>query len=281
MKICDCRNEFFIDIVCIHELTCFSFYITLHDCDSSIWSTHTSIAIWTNRFNCIKIKNSFTQICITISLIFYSWIKLTSNCWKKNSFYHRHIQTSLVTCNNCFKTTWWLWIFLINFLYSNWNEIKNELYTEQSIVDKSNIIAWMFHMKMRSLLKDIKKKQIFDKFFDWIWIVKYQKRDLSHLHFFLFLKNRNNFLDVVVIDDIMCVKLSDLVLNSNDILRQIIQSQMIYDFCDFVLSITFCMIRESEIVVKYSKKYSRIFQEKIIVKKNDYFIYQRRNDNHT
>ena len=56
---------------------------------------------------------------------------------------------------------------------------------------------------------------------------------------------------------------------------------MIHDFCDFVLSITFYMIRESEIVVKCSKKYSRIFQEKIIMKKNDYLIYRRRNDDCT
>ena len=149
------------------------------------------------------------------------------------------------------------------------------------IVDKSNIVARVFHMKMRFLLKIIKKNQIFDKFLDWIWIVKYQKQDLSHLHFFLFLKNQNNFLDFVFIDNIICAELLNLILNLNDVLRQIVQSQITHDFCDSVLSTTIYMIQESEIVFKCLKKYSRFFQEKIIVKKNDYFIYRRRNNNCT
>ncbi len=78
-------------------------------------------------------------------------------------------------------------------------------------------------MKTKQLIENVKKRHVFDKYENVVWIVKYQKRELSHIHLLMFLRSKNQFLTSKRIDDILCVKFSNFVLNRDEILRNIIQ----------------------------------------------------------
>lgn len=68
-----------------------------------------------------------------------------------------------------------------------WKEITDELFTGQNASDCPDLVARVFDLKVRELLKDIKVKQIFGSYRGLVRTVEYQKRGLPHLHLLLFL----------------------------------------------------------------------------------------------
>ena len=68
-----------------------------------------------------------------------------------------------------------------------WDEITRELLPGQQPTDRPDLIAWVFHMKLKHLLHDLKKKHIFGRYRGSVWTIKYQKQGLPHLHLLLFL----------------------------------------------------------------------------------------------
>ncbi len=106
----------------------------------------------------------------------------------------------------------------------------------------SNIVIRVFHMKTRQLLKNMKKRYCMSKCENNVYIVKYQKRELSHIYLLMFLRSKNRFMTLKQIDNIVCAKLSNLVLNSTKKLRYIIQEQMTHELYELANFITICMI---------------------------------------
>ncbi len=111
--------------------------------------------------------------------------------------------------------------------------------------------------------------------------MKNQKRELSHIHLLMFLRSKNRFLISKRIDDIVCAKLSNSVLNRDEVLRDIIQKQMIHEFCEVANFFEICMIRTAIDNHICFKHYSRSFLKFIVVEKNEYSKYRRRNDERT
>jgi hypothetical protein len=172
-------------------------------------------------------------------------------------------------------------LFIIFIINSNWFEIRNELKSKQIATNRSNIVTRVFQMKTKQLIKNVKKRHVFDKCESMIWIVKYQKRELSHIHLLMFLRSKNRFLISKRIDDIVCAKLSNFVLNRDEILRDIIQKQMIHESCEIANFFELCMIRIAIDNHIYFKHYSRSFLKFIVIEKNEYSKYKRRNDERT
>lgn len=115
-------------------------------------------------------------------------------------------------------------LFITFTINSNWIKIKHELtkFLNQIAANRSNIVTQIFQMKMIQLLNDVKKRQMFDEFNKFVWIVKYQKKNLSYVHMLLFLKEIY-FTETKNIDNVICVKFSNFVIDSNDVLQNIVQ----------------------------------------------------------
>ena len=64
----------------------------------------------------------------------------------------------------------------------SWSEITNELFLGQSAQDWPDLIAWVFNMKLKAILKDILKKGIFGKVVAYLHTIKFQKCGLPHTH---------------------------------------------------------------------------------------------------
>ena len=98
------------------------------------------------------------------------------------------------------------------------------------------------------------------------------------MHVLLFLKIRNDFLNVETIDNLICAKFLNSALNIDENLRQIIQLQIIHEFCNSILFIVFCMLRTENEFEKCLKRFFKSFQSVIIVENNKYSFYRHRND---
>lgn len=168
-------------------------------------------------------------------------------------------------------------LFIIVTINPNWIEIKNELrnFPGQIASDRPDIVARVFRMKMISILDDIKKRNVFGKCLDRVWTIEYQKRGLPHMHLLLFLEDQ--FLDSETIDEIVCAELPDPLLDTNNVLRNIIEKQMTHESCEFAKPNAMCMLRDEE-KNQCSKKFPKAFQNRTIVEENGYSLYRRRND---
>ena len=69
-----------------------------------------------------------------------------------------------------------------------WAEIQEELFPGQTAGDRPDLVAKVFHLKLRDLLNQIKQKQVFGPWLGWVYTIEYQKRGLPHMHHLLFLK---------------------------------------------------------------------------------------------
>ena len=59
---------------------------------------------------------------------------------------------------------------------------------------RPDIVVRVFHMKVKSFLYEIKKKNIFGAYEGCVWTIEYQKRGLPHMHLLLFLQKNGQFL---------------------------------------------------------------------------------------
>lgn len=69
----------------------------------------------------------------------------------------------------------------------SWPEIVNSLYEGQCPRDRSDIIARVFHMKLKQLIFLIEKKQIFGRVIGRVHTIEFQKRGLPHVHLIVIL----------------------------------------------------------------------------------------------
>lgn len=68
-----------------------------------------------------------------------------------------------------------------------WREISEALLPGQVVSDQPDIVARVFHLKAKSLIDDIMKKNIFGKAVSYVYMIKYQKCGLPHMHLLLIL----------------------------------------------------------------------------------------------
>jgi hypothetical protein len=71
----------------------------------------------------------------------------------------------------------------------SWKEIKDELYPGQTHSDRPDLVARVFQMKKKALLKRIKNDGIFGDHVASVHTIEFQKRGLPHVHLIVFLKN--------------------------------------------------------------------------------------------
>ncbi|CAG7824648.1 unnamed protein product, partial [Allacma fusca] len=69
----------------------------------------------------------------------------------------------------------------------NWREILDNLLPGQKVADRPDLVARVFNMKVKELLKEIKKDNIFGVVVAYVYTIEYQKRSLPHMHMLIIL----------------------------------------------------------------------------------------------
>ena len=100
-------------------------------------------------------------------------------------------------------------IFLTMTANPNWPEIKEALLPNQKPIDRPDLVARVFELKRRALMKKIKMKKIFGDNVAHVFTVEFQKRGLPHMHALLFLRGLDKIRTCCQVDNMVYAEFSD------------------------------------------------------------------------
>ncbi len=205
------------------------------------------------------------------------WIILSSSYIEKNRWMQQLYQNFMIIAHYFEKSI----MFVTCTANLHWFEIiaALELNLNQKVENQLNIIAQVFHEKIKTLLQNLKTQ--YDQYLNIIWTIEYQKHNLSHIHILLFLHRENNFLEWVHMNELICAELLNLNIDLNESLRCIIESQLTYNSCDVWNFSASCMkdnLKDFERVCE--KRFSKLYQIEIMIQLNDYSLYRKCQNDH-
>ena len=172
-------------------------------------------------------------------------------------------------------------LFLTFTANPKWEEIVRELLPGQKAVDRPDLIARVFQLKKKEMLRLIKSENIFGRFRGDVYTIEYQKRGLPHMHLLIFLHSADQFLEASQIDEVICAELPTAETDPNGELTRIVTSVMLHGPCGDVNFYSLCMNSAQDGPPKCTKRYPRNFLEETSVQENGYPLYRRRNNGST
>ncbi|XP_055904241.1 uncharacterized protein LOC129940040 [Eupeodes corollae] len=148
----------------------------------------------------------------------------------------------------------------------DWHEIKLELFPGQRSFDRHDIIARVFHLKMKKMIKILTKDAIFGPVKCYMLTVEWQKRGLPHCHMLLWLNSK------VQPDEIDKIIVAELPNKDEDpVLFEIVTKNMVHGPCGQENLTSLCM--KNGIC---TKKYTRRFVTETQTGEDGYPVYRRR-----
>jgi hypothetical protein len=91
----------------------------------------------------------------------------------------------------------------------NWIEILNELRPGEVPNDRPDLLVRVFRLKLKELIRDICKNQIFGRVVGRVYVIEFQKRGLPHAHILIILDERDKPRTIEQIDQIVCAEIPD------------------------------------------------------------------------
>ena len=110
----------------------------------------------------------------------------------------------------------------------NWPEIRNNLLPGQESLDRPDLVARVFRLKVKKLLEMLTKEMIFGKPRAWLYSTEWQKRGLPHCHLLQWLIPEHK-ITPDKIDDVICAETPDPMVDPE--LHQIVISNMVHGPC--------------------------------------------------
>jgi Helitron helicase-like domain at N-terminus len=89
------------------------------------------------------------------------------------------------------------------------DEIQRELLPGQKVTDRPDLVARVFHLKLKSLLDDLLKKHVLGRTVAHCYVVEFQKRGLPHAHILLILAPEDKIRDTAMVDNIVSAEIPD------------------------------------------------------------------------
>ena len=86
-------------------------------------------------------------------------------------------------------------IFLTMTCNPSWSEIVSKLNPTQTPQDRPDLTTRIFRAKFEQLKQDVITKGVLRKVKSYIYVTKFQKRGLSHVHMLLILENNDKLSD--------------------------------------------------------------------------------------
>ncbi|XP_071924918.1 uncharacterized protein [Coffea arabica] len=156
---------------------------------------------------------------------------------------------------------------------SNWPEISKgiSLILDQKVVDRPDIVARVFRIKLDQLINDLTHGQHFGKVIAALYTIEFQKRGLPHAHILLFLHPYDKCTAPRDIDRIISAELPDK--NTNPIAYEAVLQFMTHGPCGPANRRSPCMENG-----KCSKHYLKNFQTETIIEEEGFPVYRRRDN---
>ncbi|XP_054715564.1 uncharacterized protein LOC129225044 [Uloborus diversus] len=147
-----------------------------------------------------------------------------------------------------------------------WKEIQREWYPGQKHYQRHDIIARVFHLKVKEFMDLIVKGQVFGKVRCHMLSVEWQKRGLPHIHCLLWLEEA---ITADMIDKVVCAEIPDV--DRDPLLYDIVKANMIHGPCGSVNTFSPCMKDGC-----CTKRYPRPFVQETQRGQDGYPLYRRR-----
>lgn len=152
-----------------------------------------------------------------------------------------------------------------------WPEIVNNKGNHAVASDRPELVARVFHAKLKQLMSDITDNRVFGNVDAYVYTVEFQKRGLPHAHILIILSDGDKLLTAEDVDDVVCAELPDPADENNQRLFTAVTSHMIHGPCGQLNRNSPCMA-EGICLKKYPKAYSA---ETVYVSDGGYPTYRR------
>jgi len=152
-----------------------------------------------------------------------------------------------------------------------WPEIECELLPGQTAADRPDLVAHVFQMKKKALIKAIVKDGILGPCVAHIYAIEFQKRGLPHMHLLIFLKREYKLLSSEVVDSIISAEWPNP--DSQPELFAIVKKFMVHGPCGAINPNSPCMKNGS-----CSAGYPKKFEPYTTMDQNSYPHYRQHND---
>ncbi|SAM01867.1 hypothetical protein [Absidia glauca] len=150
---------------------------------------------------------------------------------------------------------------------------RRELLPGQHASDRPDLVARVFDLKVKELLKDLKVKKVFGSYRGLMRTIEYQKRGLPHLHLPLFLDATHNIDTSAKVDQIISAELPSK--ESDPELYEVITKSMVHGPCGAINPKSPCMVKDIHGLLRCTKRFPKPHSEQTIVTENGYPIYKR------
>ncbi|KAG5561267.1 hypothetical protein RHGRI_004335 [Rhododendron griersonianum] len=162
-------------------------------------------------------------------------------------------------------------IFLTMTAKPNWPEITSALLPHQKPTDRPDLVARVFELKRKALMKEIETNKVFGKKVAHVYTIEFQKRGLPHMHALLFLEGPYTIRTSAQVDNLICAEFPDP--NDEPALFETVKSCMVHGPCGARNPNASCMENG-----KCTKRYPRAFAESTTMDQDGYPIYRHRSD---
>ncbi|XP_043221667.1 uncharacterized protein LOC122381498 [Amphibalanus amphitrite] len=123
-----------------------------------------------------------------------------------------------------------------------WPEIANALLPGQKPEDRPDLVARVFHLKLRRIIGDLTKQAVFGKPSAFMWVIEFQKRGLPHCHLLLILQPEDRPQTGADADTIVSAELPDPTESPQSArLQQIVLTSMVHNECGAARPTATCM----------------------------------------
>ena len=160
-------------------------------------------------------------------------------------------------------------IFFVIFIYnSNWKKIKKDLLINVFVVNCFNFVARVFQLKLKKLIKNFIERYVLKKAKTHIYVIEFQKRDLSHVYILIIAVFKNN-VNIANVDKTVKTIISDSKKNKK--LYNLIFKHIIHKNC-LRNANAVCYDKNDNCIKFFSKSLSEIIDLNYFL---NYLIYAR------
>jgi len=90
-----------------------------------------------------------------------------------------------------------------------WREVTEALSEEETVHSRPDIVARVFHGKLKAIHEDIQKSKIFGSVAAIIYTIEFQKRGLPHAHILVSLVEQNKITSMDEVDKVVSAELPE------------------------------------------------------------------------
>ena len=158
----------------------------------------------------------------------------------------------------------------------NWREIQENLLPGQAAKDMPDIVARVFKLKLKALLKDLLEDDVLGFGRAHTYVIEFQKRGLPHAHILIILHPDHRFHNVQDIDNAISAEIPDPEKDPE--LYELVLHHMIHRPCGAHGNSTVCMTKDGSDGTKVCKAgFPKPFQpETVFNEDRGYPLYRRR-----